>query len=676
MPRSATTGLYETLENSNFPALPGVTIASGAHNAVIEDQEAAINVTADQLQGIAWTDAASASTVDLGAIAASNIRITGTTTINSFGTVRSGITKTVRFAGALTLTYNATSMILPGAASITTSADDTAVFVSLGSGNWICVSFLDAAGIPTFGAGWAAVLAAAIGANWATALGAALGTRQATLLAADAADDAGGVKAGLMGALTPASTATTTINAGITLIGQDRRNLDCSGDTVTLDAEPTNTYGVPFTQAKILVPSLISPYNTQLNTYADWANGLMIARENLSTWWKSITAGTFQNIYLYGDSTVETDGAFPVKPHTLFKMALYTAGVNGCLTVNRGVSGTSWGDLNAIPDLASTTKLIVIKYGINDEVLSSNLATMAAAMRSKLTAIRADADGGYDDLSILLMGPNSTYRPSTGQDASWYEDLRNLYVQICKEFNCAYFDTYAYLQQTKYAPGLWLDSFDGGQGIHPDPVAVYWIWYEGIKTFVLGDGQWNTQKATQHWNITHATTQQFPTSEPQTYPFGFSAWGVLASDGWLADGNLITHRQADGVTVQTLYTLDTQPRAYQRTGTGLVWTQWIGVRTAVSAFTNSWVNKAGGYATAGYVLLENGMVKLYGVIKDGVTGSSAFTLPANLRPSAVHWFPDGNVGNVTVWPNGTVIPTTADVTTVSLDAILFPAVNP
>ena len=149
MPRDSATGLYSTLENSNFPAAPGVTIASAAHNAVIEDQQDAINVTADQLQGIAWTDAASASTVDLGAIAASNVRITGTTTITGFGTVRSGITKTLRFAAALQITYNATSLILPGVANITTAANDTAKFVSLGSGNWICVSYQRARGVDT-----------------------------------------------------------------------------------------------------------------------------------------------------------------------------------------------------------------------------------------------------------------------------------------------------------------------------------------------------------------------------------------------------------------------------------------------------------------------------------------------------------------------------------------------
>ena len=39
------------------------------------------------------------------------------------------------------LTHNATSLILPGSANITTTAGDTAEFLSLGGGNWICLNY-------------------------------------------------------------------------------------------------------------------------------------------------------------------------------------------------------------------------------------------------------------------------------------------------------------------------------------------------------------------------------------------------------------------------------------------------------------------------------------------------------------------------------------------------------
>ena len=88
----------------------------------------------------AWVDLASATTTDLSTVGA-NVRITGTTTITGFGTAPSGTTRKLRFAAALTLTHNATSLILPGAANIVTAAGDTAEAISLGAGNWVVVDY-------------------------------------------------------------------------------------------------------------------------------------------------------------------------------------------------------------------------------------------------------------------------------------------------------------------------------------------------------------------------------------------------------------------------------------------------------------------------------------------------------------------------------------------------------
>lgn len=89
----------------------------------------------------ASVDVASSATTNIGAAASNNVQITGTTTITAFDTVDAGIRRNVRFAGALTLTHNGTSLILPGTHNILTVANDTAEFLSLGSGNWICLSY-------------------------------------------------------------------------------------------------------------------------------------------------------------------------------------------------------------------------------------------------------------------------------------------------------------------------------------------------------------------------------------------------------------------------------------------------------------------------------------------------------------------------------------------------------
>lgn len=90
---------------------------------------------------------ASATTTDLSTVNDGDITVSGTTTITGFGTLTAGIKKILTFSGALTLTHNATSLILPGAANITTAAGDVAIMRSLGSGNWRCIFYQRAANV-------------------------------------------------------------------------------------------------------------------------------------------------------------------------------------------------------------------------------------------------------------------------------------------------------------------------------------------------------------------------------------------------------------------------------------------------------------------------------------------------------------------------------------------------
>ena len=96
---------------------------------------------AEFFDNIVAADKASASTCEIGQATSEYVTVTGTTGITSFGAAPAGVRRTVRFSGALTITHNATSLILPYGASITTSANDTGRFISLGSGNWLCQSF-------------------------------------------------------------------------------------------------------------------------------------------------------------------------------------------------------------------------------------------------------------------------------------------------------------------------------------------------------------------------------------------------------------------------------------------------------------------------------------------------------------------------------------------------------
>lgn len=141
---SAALSAWSTTASSNLPA-GTTTIGAGLDDNLRQLQA---TVRAD-LAHYNFSALASAATVDLGAALGNFLEISGTTTITSFGTVSAGIWKYVTFQGALTLTHNATSLILPGGADITTAAGDAAIFHSKGAGNWKCVGYLPADGKPT-----------------------------------------------------------------------------------------------------------------------------------------------------------------------------------------------------------------------------------------------------------------------------------------------------------------------------------------------------------------------------------------------------------------------------------------------------------------------------------------------------------------------------------------------
>ena len=143
---AAPTRIYDisTTAASNFPT------GSEAVGTSLDDYLRAIQTVYRLDLASKGNDIASAATTDLGAVGGLFHDITGTTTITGFGTVAAGVWKVIKFEGALTLTHNSTSLILPGGANITTVAGDIAVVTSEGSGNWRCVSYTRGANPPSF----------------------------------------------------------------------------------------------------------------------------------------------------------------------------------------------------------------------------------------------------------------------------------------------------------------------------------------------------------------------------------------------------------------------------------------------------------------------------------------------------------------------------------------------
>lgn len=95
---------------------------------------------------IKGTDVASAGTIDLESATGSLVDVTGTTTITAI-TLSEGHNRVVRFTGILTLT-NGASLVLPGAANITTAAGDYAIFEGYAAGVVRCAFYQRAAAAP------------------------------------------------------------------------------------------------------------------------------------------------------------------------------------------------------------------------------------------------------------------------------------------------------------------------------------------------------------------------------------------------------------------------------------------------------------------------------------------------------------------------------------------------
>lgn len=150
MPFAIATGVY-TPPAGATSAAAGQVIQSATWNSIHTDLSTALsNCLTRYGNDNAETVIASAvsGTTDLsgGSTTASlRIQITGTNAITSLGT-GANLWFLVRFAASLTLTYNAASLILPGAANIVTQAGDEAIFTSDATGKWRCVNYMRANG--------------------------------------------------------------------------------------------------------------------------------------------------------------------------------------------------------------------------------------------------------------------------------------------------------------------------------------------------------------------------------------------------------------------------------------------------------------------------------------------------------------------------------------------------
>jgi hypothetical protein len=120
----------------------------GAAWVPIASLDVANNIWMPPIGGGALPTLLSAATTDLGSVPQSALYISGVNTIVSFGTSAPlGTVKRVIFQSSLRVVYNSVTMILPGAANLTTSSGDIGTFLHVGPqpGSWELVGYQFAA---------------------------------------------------------------------------------------------------------------------------------------------------------------------------------------------------------------------------------------------------------------------------------------------------------------------------------------------------------------------------------------------------------------------------------------------------------------------------------------------------------------------------------------------------
>jgi len=133
-----------------------IPVAGGGLSNVVDDTTPQLGGALDandfQVKWSKGADVASANALPI--LADGNyFDVTGVTTITSINTMGIGTLVCLHFDGILQITHNATDLILPTTADLTTAAGDEAIFVEYDTGDWRCTNYSKADGTPLAGGG-------------------------------------------------------------------------------------------------------------------------------------------------------------------------------------------------------------------------------------------------------------------------------------------------------------------------------------------------------------------------------------------------------------------------------------------------------------------------------------------------------------------------------------------
>lgn len=440
-----------------------------------------------------------------------------------------------------------------------------------------------------------------------------------------------------------------------------------AGDFLVTGA-PSNDLGVEFFGAGRMLKSITGGYQ-QLNSYADRFQHVT-GVEYLAALHRRIIDRSGCNVLLTGDSTTAGDGVSGSwVPHTLLKKLAWARGIWYQITYNRGQSGKHSGDwvstyvAGDITNGGNAPHLIIVRWGINDPYFGRSLSQYITSMKAGLAAIRATYT--VSQCAILLMAPNSTSDTPGSRDERWYERVTPALRKMARDYQCAFFDTYAWCKDARGAAGIWMDNpYADGRAIHPLDVMNAAI-YTKVADIIYPSGL-APSSVNRFQNLgNNDLTGQSATTLPSDYDYGLTIHRAQPAYGWPLDGAVATVRAADGTFALQLHWSynDGLGALYTRVGQGASWLTWSTVAPAPAqtlTLQNSWVAYDVSYTIQ--AKKQANLVRLTGLIKSGTTttGTVIATLPAGYRPAQNTWFSvmtdtNGQAARVYVSPVGNVV---------------------
>lgn len=379
----------------------------------------------------------------------------------------------------------------------------------------------------------------------------------------------------------------------------------------------TNTYGSEFTGiGKILTPVTYGSLTSQrqLNSYGD-DKQLVFGREYLSHAHKRLIAGSAVKIVFSGDSTTAGDGT--TTPYRIWELVPQFATRRGLSLVtgeNRGQSGKTaaeWVSTYLAGDLALSPNVLIVRWGINDPFFGRTASQTIDSIRTGLATIRATY--GVDDMTVVLMMPNSTNDEPNNRDPRYYEDLVRGLRAAARDYQCVFLDTYAMFRDSFNAAD-WMDNpYSDGRHIHPLNVMNTWV-STLLSEVLFPSGLVAQIGLNQNVNVSGAEATKASTDSITTYPYGLSQYRATSS-AWPLDGVVVTFKGADGTALQFNYAYDgvfnSGSMRFWKTGSINAWTDWR---------TFGDVNFSGSAATPASTL--SGSLYPYGASLYRATGSS------------------------------------------------------